>query len=172
MLEKLNLKNVYAVPRLEKIIVSIGAGKAGGDVKILDEMANDLKLICGQAPVKKQARKSIANFKVREGMVVGLNATLRGRRMYDFFDKLINITLPRVRDFRGIKESAFDGHGNITVGIKEHTVFPEIKVDQVENIHGLEVTIVTTAKNNEQAKELLRAFNFPFAPLEIRFEKH
>ena len=160
--EKFQYKNDHQIPKLEKIMISIGVGKASDDKNLLAQMTKSLEIICGQKPVAKKAKKSIANFKVREGATVGLMVTLRGRRMHDFLTKLVNITLPRVRDFRGIDAKSFDGRGNITIGIKEHTVFPEIRIDQIENIHGLEITIVTTAKSDEEAKEFLRGFNFPF----------
>ncbi|MFH1509318.1 MAG: 50S ribosomal protein L5 [bacterium] len=155
--------NVMAVPKVDKIIVSIGAGKAADDKNVLETMINNLRDITGQQPSKKVAKKSISNFKLREGSVVGLMVTLRGTRMYDFLDRFINITLPRVRDFRGIDPKSFDKQGNITIGIKEHTVFPEIRMDQVSGIHGLEITIATTAKNDEETKNLLKEFNFPFS---------
>lgn len=152
-----------AVPRLVKVTVNVGLGKALTEPKLTDVATKTLLRITGQKPVPRQARKSISNFKIREGMVIGLQVTLRGPRMYEFMDKLINVTLARVRDFRGISDKIFDGKGNLTIGFKEHLVFPEIKSDEVESIHGLEVSITTSAKNNAEGKRLLELLGLPFA---------
>lgn len=161
--EELGLSNTNAVPRLEKITLNIGIGSIiqnqGKDFSHIEE---NLAKIAGQKPVITKARKAISNFKVREENPVGLTVTLRGKRMYDFMNKLINITLPRVRDFRGLSPKSFDGNGNYSIGFKEHIVFPEIDPDDVLHLHGIQLTITTTAKDNEHGKALLKAFNFPF----------
>lgn len=154
--------NIMQVPKLEKIVLNIGLGEAINNAKLLDSAAADLALITGQKPVITKARKSIAAFKLREGMPIGCMVTLRREKMYDFLQKLINITLPRVRDFRGISGKAFDGHGNYSLGIKEHIIFPEIDFDQTDSIKGLNITIVTTADTDKEGKELLRLFGMPF----------
>jgi len=154
--------NIMQVPKLEKIVLNIGLGEAINNAKLLDSAAADLALITGQKPVITKARKSIAAFKLREGMPIGCMVTLRREKMYDFLQKLINITLPRVRDFRGISGKAFDGHGNYSLGIKEHIIFPEIDFDQTDSIKGLNITIVTTANTDKEGKELLRLFGMPF----------
>jgi len=162
MMEKFQYKNVMQVPRIDKIIVNIGVGEAIQNPKALDGAVNDLSIITGQKPIVTKAKKSIAGFKLREGMPIGCKVTLRGNRMYEFLDKLINIVLPRVRDFRGVSPQAFDGRGNYSLGIKEQTIFPEIEYDKIDKIRGMEVVIVTTAKTDEEARELLRSMGMPF----------
>jgi large subunit ribosomal protein L5 len=150
------------VPRLEKIVLNMGLGEAIQNIKVLDAAMEELTLIAGQRPVVTRARKSIATFKLREGMPIGCMVTLRRGRMYDFFDKLVNVALPRVRDFRGLSDKALDGRGNFTVGIKEHIIFPEIDYDKIDKIKGLNITIVTTAKTDEEGKALLKMMGMPF----------
>ncbi|MFQ6820463.1 MAG: 50S ribosomal protein L5, partial [Veillonella parvula] len=149
-------------PKLEKIVINIGVGDAVGNAKALEAAVNDLTIIAGQKPVITKAKKSIANFKVREGMALGTKVTLRGERMYEFLDRLINAALPRVRDFRGISATAFDGRGNYALGLKEQLIFPEIEYDQVERVTGMDIIIVTSAKTDEEARELLTQFGMPF----------
>ncbi len=161
--KELNLKSIMAVPRLDKVVLNVGVGKGLKDEKYIEAVISTLQRITGQKPVRTKAKKSIAAFKIREGNTVGLKVTLRGTRMYDFIEKLINISLPRVRDFQGLKANSFDGRGNYTLGIKEHIIFPEIKADEVENLHGLEIVIVTTTNDDQQTKSLLQAINFPFS---------
>ena len=162
LIETFNYKNCMEVPKIEKIVLNIGLGEAIHNIKLLDSAKAELKLISGQSPVITRARKSIAAFKLREGMPIGCMVTLRRKKMYDFFDKLVNITLPRVRDFRGISGKAFDGRGNYTLGIKEQIIFPEIDYDKIDTIKGMNITVVTTAKNNEEGKELLKLLGMPF----------
>jgi large subunit ribosomal protein L5 len=162
LMEKFQYKNIMQVPRVERVVVNIGVGEAIQNPKALDGAVNDLTLISGQKPVVTRAKKSIAGFKLREGMAIGCKVTLRGERMYNFLDKLINLSLPRVRDFRGVSPQAFDGRGNYSLGIKEQTIFPEIEYDKIDKIRGLEVVIVTTAKTDEEARELLRHMGMPF----------
>jgi large subunit ribosomal protein L5 len=162
LIETFKYKNVFEVPRLEKIVLNIGLGEAIHNIKMLDAAKEELKLIAGQAPVITRARKSIAAFKLREGMPIGCMVTLRRKQMFDFFEKLVNIALPRVRDFRGISGKAFDGKGNYTLGIKEQIIFPEIDYDKIDVIKGMNITVVTTAKNNEEGKELLKLMGMPF----------
>lgn len=150
------------VPRLEKIILNMGLGEAIQNIKVLDAAVEELTLIAGQRPVVTRARKSIASFKLREGMPIGCMVTLRRMRMYDFFDKLVNVALPRVRDFRGVTDRSFDGRGNYTLGIKEHIIFPEVDYDKIDKIKGLNITIVTTAKTDEEGKALLKMMGMPF----------
>lgn len=150
------------VPRLEKIVLNMGLGEAIQNIKVLDAAMEELTLIAGQRPVVTRARKSIASFKLREGMPIGCMVTLRKGRMYDFFDKLVNVTLPRVRDFRGLSDKSLDGRGNFTLGIKEHIIFPEIDYDKIDKIKGLNITIVTTAKTDEEGKALLKMMGMPF----------
>ena len=150
------------VPKLEKITLNVGLGKAKDNPKMLDAIVKELALISGQAPVVTHARKSIANFKLREGMKIGAKVTLRGDKMYYFLDKFVNISLPRVRDFRGVSDRSFDGRGNYATGVREQLIFPEIIYDEVEEIHGMDIVIVTTAKTDEEAKELLRLLGMPF----------
>lgn len=150
------------VPRLEKIVLNMGLGEAIQNIKVLDAAVEELTLIAGQRPVVTRARKSIASFKLREGMPIGCMVTLRKGMMYDFFDKLVNVTLPRVRDFRGLSDKSLDGRGNFTLGIKEHIIFPEIEYDKIDKIKGLNITIVTTAKTDEEGKALLKMMGMPF----------
>lgn len=160
--EKFSYKNVMQVPKLDKIVVNMGIGEAVQDSKILDAAVKDLETITGQKAQIRVAKKSISNFKLREGMKIGAKVTLRGRNMYEFLDRLIAVALPRVRDFRGVPDKSFDGRGNYTLGIKEQIIFPEIDVDKVNKVVGMDVTIVTTAKTDNEAYELLLAFGFPF----------
>ncbi len=162
LMKKFGYKSVMQVPRMEKIVINTGLGDIKDNQKSMQIIENELKLITGQKPVYCKATKSVANFKLREGMPIGLKVTLRGRRMYDFYDKFVSIALPRVRDFRGVSDKAFDGRGNYAVGLKEQLIFPEITYDQVEKIRGMDVCIVTTAKTDEEARELLRALGMPF----------
>lgn len=162
LMEKFQYSSVMQVPKIERVVLNIGVGEAIQNPKALDGAANDLKVISGQKPVITKAKKSIAGFKLREKMAIGCKVTLRGARMYDFLDKLINLALPRVRDFRGVSPQAFDGRGNYSLGIKEQTIFPEIEYDKIDKIRGLEVVIVTTAKTDEEARELLRGMGMPF----------
>lgn len=160
--DKFNFPNEMMTPRLEKIVINMGVGDAVNDRKAVDAAAQDLTLISGQKPVITKAKKSIASFKLREGMAVGCKVTLRKDRMYEFLDRLITIALPRVRDFRGLNAKSFDGRGNYAMGLKEHIVFPEIDYDKVDKIRGMDIIICTTARNDDEARELLREFNFPF----------
>lgn len=162
LMEKFSCQNLLQAPAVEKIVVNVGVGQGLKDKDFIDNVENTLVRITGQKPVRTKARKSIASFKIREGMVVGLKVTLRGERMWDFLEKLIKITLPRVRDFRGVKAQSFDGQGNFALGFKEYIAFPEIMPDEVEKLHGLEILITTTAKNNEQGYELLNLLGMPF----------
>ncbi len=160
--QKFNYKSVMQVPRLEKIVVNIGAGDASHNSKLLEACVNDLMAITGQKPVITKARKSIAGFKIREGQNIGCKVTLRGENMYNFLDKLISVSLPRVRDFRGVSSKAFDGRGNYTIGIKEQLIFPEIEYDDVVKVRGMDIVLVTTAKTNEEAYALLEELGMPF----------
>jgi large subunit ribosomal protein L5 len=160
--DDLGLANVMEIPRLEKIVVNMGVGDAVQDKKSIDSAMDELTLITGQKPKLNRSRKSIANFKVREGMPVGTSVTLRGTRMWEFFDRLLAIAIPRVRDFRGLNPKSFDGRGNYTFGVTEQLIFPEVDFDQVSSTRGMDITICTTATNDEQAKALLDAFGFPF----------
>ncbi|MFA5953943.1 MAG: 50S ribosomal protein L5 [Patescibacteria group bacterium] len=162
LMQEFGYTNVHQAPRVAKVVVHVGTGPGLTDAKFLETAIETLRRITGQQPVKTLARKSISNFKIREGMVIGLKVTLRGKRMDDFLQKLVNIALPRVRDFRGISKKVVDRTGNATIGFKEHLVFPEIRSDEVERIHGLEVIIDTTAKNHEEGIALLTALGFPF----------
>ena len=162
LMSKFNYKSVMEVPKIEKIVVNMGVGDAVQNPKVLDDAVEELTQITGQKPVVTRAKKSIAGFRLREGMPIGAKVTLRGERMYDFFDKLISVALPRVRDFRGISNKAFDGRGNYTLGIREQLIFPEIDYDKVNKVRGMDVVIVTTAKTDEEAKELLTEFGMPF----------
>ena len=155
-------KNIMQVPRLEKVVLNMGLGEAIQNIKLLDSAAEELQIIAGQHPVITRAKKSIAAFKLREGMPIGCMVTLRRQRMYDFFYKLVNVALPRVRDFRGISGKAFDGRGNYSLGIKEHIIFPEIDYDKIDRIKGLNISVVTSAQNDEEGKELLRLLGMPF----------
>jgi large subunit ribosomal protein L5 len=161
-MERFSYKNVMQVPQLSKIVLNMGLGEAIQNIKILDSAVDELALIAGQRPVVTRARKSIASFKLRAGVSIGCRVTLRGERMYDFFTKLVNIALPRVRDFRGVSGKAFDGRGNYSLGIKEHIIFPEIDYDKIDKIKGLNVTVVTTAQTDEEGKELLKLMGMPF----------
>lgn len=162
LMERFQYKNVMEAPRLEKIVVNMGVGEAKENPKALESAVRELELITGQKAIVTKAKKSIANFKLREGMKIGTKTTLRGEKMYDFLDKLINISLPRVRDFRGLKPSSFDGRGNYALGIKEQLIFPEIDYDMVESIRGLDIVIVTTAETDEEAKVFLELMGMPF----------
>jgi large subunit ribosomal protein L5 len=162
MMERYGYKNPMAVPRLHKIVVNMGVGEANQNIKILDAAVDQLGAIAGQKPVIRRARKSIANFKIRQGMPIGCTVTLRGDRMYDFFDRLVTIALPRVRDFRGLPTRAFDGRGNYTLGLKDQLVFLEVNYAKVDKVHGMNVTIVTTAETDEESKNLLTLLGMPF----------
>jgi len=162
MMEKFGYKNVMQVPRLEKVVVNMGVGEAIQNSKIIDAAVNDLMTITGQRPVVTKAKKSIAAFKLRQGMTIGCKVTLRGDRMYEFVDRLFSIALPRVRDFRGISPKSFDGRGNYSMGIKEQLIFPEIDYDKIDKVRGMDIIIVTTAKTDEEARELLRLMGMPF----------
>jgi len=162
LLKQFGYKNVMQLPKLDKIVLNMGVGEAVNDTKKVKAAAADLEKIAGQKPVITHARKSIAGFKVRENMPLGVKVTLRKQRMYEFLDRLVNIALPRVRDFRGLNPNAFDGRGNYAMGIKEHIVFPEISYDQIEQVWGMDIVVCTTAKTDDEARALLRAFNFPF----------
>ena len=161
--EKFNYSSVMAVPKVDKIVLNMGVGDAVANAKNLDEAVEELTLISGQKPMITKAKKSIANFRLREGMSIGAKVTLRGDRMYDFLSKLINVSLPRVRDFRGVSTRSFDGRGNYTLGVKEQLIFPEIDFDKVNRTRGLDIVIVTTAQTDEEARELLTQFGMPFA---------
>mgnify|MGYP002582179650 FL=1 len=163
MMDKFNYKNVMEIPKIEKVVINMGIGEAVANSKALDSAVADLTLIAGQRPVITKAKKSIAAFKLRQGMPIGTKVTLRGDRMYYFLDKLMNIALPRVRDFRGVNPTAFDGRGNYALGMKEQLIFPEIEYDKVDKVRGMDVIFVTTAKTDEEARELLTLFNMPFA---------
>jgi len=163
MMEKFGYKNVMEIPKVEKVVINMGVGEAVGNPKVLDAAVADMTLIAGQKPVVTRAKKSIAAFKIREGMPIGAKVTMRGERMYQFLDKLINISLPRVRDFRGVNPKSFDGRGNYTMGIKEQLIFPEIDYDKIDKIRGMDIIIVTTAKTDEEARELLRLMGMPFS---------
>jgi large subunit ribosomal protein L5 len=162
LMSKFNYKSVMQVPKIEKIVVNMGVGDAVQNAKALDSAVEELAQITGQKPVVTRAKKSIAGFRLREGMPIGCKVTLRGERMYEFFDKLISVSLPRVRDFRGVSKKAFDGRGNYTLGIKEQLIFPEIDYDKVNKVRGMDIVIVTTAKTDEEARELLTQFGMPF----------
>ena len=162
LIKAFDYKNIMEVPRLKKVVLNMGLGEAIQNIKLLDSAAEELKIIAGQKPVITRAKKSIAAFKLREGMPIGCMVTLRRGHMYDFFYKLVNIALPRVRDFRGISVKAFDGRGNYSLGIKEHMIFPEIDFDKIDRIKGLNITVVTSAKTDKEGKELLRILGMPF----------
>ena len=162
MMEKFQYKNIYQIPKLTKIVLNMGIGDAKDDSKILDKAQEELSLIAGQKAIKTKAKKAIAAFKIREGMTLGVSVTLRNKMMYEFLDRLINIAIPRIRDFRGLNPKSFDGKGNFTIGIKEQIIFPEINYDKIDKIRGLDITICTSANNNEEALELLKNFNMPF----------
>ncbi|MCJ7433122.1 MAG: 50S ribosomal protein L5 [Anaerolineales bacterium] len=166
LFKSFGFKNVMQVPRIEKVVVNIGVGEALDNPKALDAATSDLTIITGQKPIQTKARVSIANFKLREGRLIGTKVTLRGDRMWSFIDRLLNIALPRVRDFRGVSANAFDGRGNYTLGLKDQLVFPEIEYDKIDKLRGMEITIVTSAKNDEQARELLQLLGMPFSKKE------
>ena len=163
MIKKFGYKNIMEVPKLDKVVVNMGVGEAKENAKLLDAAMKDMETITGQKPVPTRAKNSIANFKLREGMPIGCKVTLRGEKMYEFVDRLINLALPRVRDFRGVNPNAFDGRGNYALGIKEQLIFPEIEYDKVDKVRGMDIIFVTTAETDEEARELLRLFNMPFA---------
>ena len=163
MQKKFGYKNVMEIPKLDKIVINMGVGEAKENAKALEPAVKDLETITGQKAVLTKAKSSIANFKIREGMNIGCKVTLRGDKMYEFLDRLVNLALPRVRDFRGVNPNAFDGRGNYALGIKEQLIFPEIEYDKVDKVRGMDIIFVTTAKTDEEARELLRLFNMPFA---------
>ena len=163
MIKKFGYKNIMEVPKLDKIVVNMGVGEAKENAKILESAMKDLEIIAGQKPITTKAKNSIANFKIREGMPIGCKVTLRGEKMYEFLDRLVNLALPRVRDFRGVNPNAFDGRGNYALGIKEQLIFPEIEYDKVDKVRGMDIIFVTTANTDEEARELLTQFNMPFA---------
>ena len=162
MTKKFGYKNVMEVPKIDKIVINMGVGEAKDNAKVLEAAIKDLEIIAGQKPVITKAKKSIANFKLREGMAIGCKVTLRGEKMYEFADRLINLALPRVRDFRGVNPNAFDGRGNFSLGIKEQLIFPEIEYDKVDKVRGMDIIFVTTAETDEEARELLTQFGMPF----------
>ena len=163
MIKKFGYKNIMEVPKLDKIVVNMGVGEAKENAKLLEAAIKDMEALTGQKAVATKAKNSIANFKIREGMAIGCKTTLRGEKMYEFMDRLINLALPRVRDFRGVNPNAFDGRGNYALGIKEQLIFPEIEYDKVDKVRGMDIIFVTTAKTDEEARELLTQFNMPFA---------
>ncbi|MBO4900551.1 MAG: 50S ribosomal protein L5 [Lachnospiraceae bacterium] len=163
MTSKFGYKNVMQVPKLDKIVVNMGVGEAKDNAKVLEGAVSDMETITGQKAVITRAKNSIANFKIREGMAIGCKTTLRGDKMYEFLDRLVNLALPRVRDFRGVDPNSFDGRGNYALGIKEQLIFPEIEYDKVDKVRGMDIIIVTTAETDEEARELLRLFGMPFA---------
>ena len=162
MIKKFGYKNIMEVQKLDKIVINMGVGEAKDNAKVLDSAVRDLEIITGQKAVLTKAKKSVANFKLREGMAIGCKVTLRGEKMYEFADRLINLALPRVRDFRGVNANAFDGRGNYALGIKEQLIFPEIEYDKVDKVRGMDVIVVTTAETDEEARELLTQFGMPF----------
>ena len=163
MQEKFGYKNVMQIPKLDKIVINMGVGEAKDNAKSLENAVKDMEIISGQKPVITKAKKSIANFKIREGLNIGCKVTLRGEKMYDFLDRLVNLALPRVRDFRGVNPNAFDGRGDYALGIKEQIIFPEIEYDKIDKVRGMDVIFVTTAKTDEEARELLTLFGMPFS---------
>ena len=162
MTKKFGYKNIMEVPKLDKVVINMGVGEAKDNAKILDSAVKDLETIAGQKAVLTRAKNSVANFKIREGQAIGCKVTLRGEKMYEFVDRLINLALPRVRDFKGINPNGFDGHGNYSLGLREQLIFPEIEYDKVDKVRGMDVIFVTTAKTDEEARELLTLFNMPF----------
>ena len=168
LMKTFNYKSVMQVPKLEKIVVNMGVGAAVTDSKLLDEAVKELEAITGQKAAIRKARKSISNFKLREGMNIGAKVTLRSKRMYEFLDRVVNIALPRVRDFRGLSDKSFDGRGNYTIGVKEQIIFPEINIDNINKIIGMDITFVTTAKTDNEAYELLKSFGVPFIKKEVK----
>jgi len=167
LMSKLASKNIHEVPKLKKIIVNMGIGEAKDDSKIIDKAVEDLSLITGQKAVKTKSKKAISGFKIRAGMPIGSKVTLRNKIMYEFLDRLINIAIPRIRDFRGLNLKSFDGRGNFSFGIKEHVIFPEINFDKIDKVKGMDITICTSAKNDQEALELLKSFNMPFVNKDI-----
>ena len=163
MMKKFEYKNIMQVPKIDKIVVNMGVGEAKDNAKALESAINDMQIITGQKAVSTKAKKSVANFKIREGMQIGCKTTLRGEKMYNFLDRLINLALPRVRDFRGVNPNAFDGRGNYALGIREQLIFPEIEYDKIDKVRGMDIIFTTTAHTDEEARELLRLFNMPFA---------
>ena len=163
LMKKFSYKSVMQIPKLDKIVINVGCGEARDNAKVIDAIVGDLAAITGQRPVVCKAKKSVANFKLREGMNIGAKVTLRGERMYEFLDRLFNVALPRVRDFRGINPNSFDGRGNYNMGLKEQLIFPEIDYDKIDAVRGMDICFVTTAKTDEEAKELLKALGAPFA---------
>ena len=163
MIKKFGYKNVMEVPKIEKVVINMGVGEAKDNIKALEAAVKDLEIITGQKVVTTKAKNAVANFKIRAGMPIGCKVTLRGEKMYEFVDRLINLALPRVRDFRGVNPNAFDGRGNYALGIKEQLIFPEIEYDKVDKVRGMDIIFVTTAKTDEEARELLTLFNMPFA---------
>ena len=163
MIKKFGYKNIMEVPKLDKVVINMGVGEAKENAKVLESAIADMEKIAGQKAVVTRAKNSVANFKIREGMAIGCKVTLRGEKMYEFVDRLINLALPRVRDFRGVNPNAFDGRGNYALGIKEQLIFPEIEYDKIDKVRGMDVIFVTTAKTDEEARELLAQFNMPFA---------
>ena len=163
MTKKFGYKNVMEVPKLDKIVINMGVGEAKDNAKVLENAVADMEAIAGQKAVLTKAKNSIANFKIREGLAIGCKTTLRGDKMYEFLDRLVNLALPRVRDFRGVNPNAFDGRGNYALGIKEQFIFPEIEYDKIDKTRGMDIIFVTTAKTDEEARDLLRLFNMPFA---------
>ena len=162
LIKKFGYTNKMQVPKLDKIVLNMGIGEAKENVKILENAAKDMETITGQKPVLTKAKNSVANFKIREGMPIGCKVTLRGEKMYEFLDRLVNLALPRVRDFRGVNPNSFDGRGNYALGLKEQYIFPEIEYDKIDKVRGMDIIFVTTAKTDEEARELLRLFNMPF----------
>lgn len=162
LMKKFEYKNIMEVPKLDKVVINMGVGEAKDNSKVLDSAVKDLEIIAGQKAVVTKAKKSIANFKIREGLPIGCKVTLRGEKMYDFADRLINLALPRVRDFRGVSANSFDGRGNYALGIKEQLIFPEIEYDKVDKVRGMDVIFVTTANTDEEARELIRLFGMPY----------
>jgi large subunit ribosomal protein L5 len=163
MIKKFGYKNIMEVPKLDKIVINMGVGEAKDNAKALESAVKDLETIAGQKVVTTKAKKAVANFNIREGMAIGCKVTLRGEKMYEFLDRLVNLALPRVRDFRGVNPNGFDGRGNYALGIKEQIIFPEIEYDKVDKVRGMDIVFVTTAKTDEEARELLTQFNMPFA---------
>ena len=163
LVKKFGYTNKMQVPKLDKIVLNMGIGEAKENVKILENAAKDMETITGQKPVLTKAKNSVANFKIREGMPIGCKVTLRGEKMYEFLDRLVNLALPRVRDFRGVNPNSFDGRGNYALGLKEQYIFPEIEYDKIDKVRGMDIIFVTTAETDEEARELLRLFNMPFA---------
>ena len=163
MIKKFGYKNIMEVPKLDKVVINMGVGEAKENAKVLESAIADMEKIAGQKAVVTRAKNSVANFKIREGMPIGCKVTLRGEKMYEFVDRLINLALPRVRDFRGVNPNAFDGRGNYALGIKEQLIFPEIEYDKIDKVRGMDVIFVTTAKTDEEARDLLKQFNMPFA---------